>query len=114
MFALVALLAVLHLSVRDNGKTFTVNPRTTVVLVLPSNASTGYRWEIGIPAHSAIRLLSHRYVQPKNSPPGAAGKEVWRFRILGPSNTTQLRLGYLRPWQPKKLARRFGVTIRVR
>src|SRR5579862_9787569 len=41
MFALIALVATLHLTTADNGKTFTVKPQTQIVLTLPTNLSHG-------------------------------------------------------------------------
>jgi inhibitor of cysteine peptidase len=113
MIALVAVLAMLSLTSADNGKAYTVTPHTAVVLTLPSNASTGYRWQLKPVDKSVLRLVSHRYLQPKKSLPGAPGEERWRFTAVG-AGSVQLRLVYVRSWEKNKPARRFGVTIRVR
>ena len=113
MFALLALVATLSLGTADNGKSFTLPPKTAVVVTLPSNASTGYHWTPREMSKGVVRLVSHRYVQPKNRPPGAPGKEKWRFVAVG-AGSVHLRLDYVGPSDPYKPARRFGVTIRVR
>ncbi|HZS30831.1 MAG TPA: protease inhibitor I42 family protein [Gaiellaceae bacterium] len=114
MVALIALVAVLHLTAAENNKLFTVTPRTPIVVTLPSNASTGYHWKLTvIPAGGIVRSVSHRYVAPKSNRPGAPGKEIWRFRAAGKGGTV-LGLGYVRSWQAHKPARRFVVKIRVR
>ena len=86
MFALLALLTTLHLTVKDNGHSFTVRPQRAIVVTLASNPSTGYRWkyEPSKRGGKVVKLISARYVPPKSgSPPGAAGKEVWRLRAVG-------------------------------
>ena len=75
----------LHLTENDSGKSFTVRPDEAIVVTLESNRSTGYRWEFA-PASQAMlgfRQVSHRYVAPTKRVPGAAGKEIWRFRPVG-------------------------------
>ena len=69
----------------------------TVTLTLCSNASTGFRW--GTPAynHTALRLLSHKYVPPKKPLAGAAGTETWTFKALK-SATSSVVLAYSQPW----------------
>ena len=86
MFALVVLLATLHLTAKDNHRTFTVKPRTAIVVTLASNPSTGFQWKYkpSKGGGKVVKLVSDRYVPPKKgSPPGAAGKEVWHLRAVG-------------------------------
>lgn len=114
MFALVALVATLHLSVVDNNGLFFVNPGQPIVVTLPSNSSTGYSWSVTSPkTHNVIRLVKHTYVPSKNHVAGAPGKDVWRFVSVADGQIV-LSLGYARPWLRKKPVRRFSVTIRVR
>lgn len=114
MALLLVLLATLTLRPADNGHTFSVAARTPVVLVLPSNATTGYSWKLSArPSSAVLRLVSHRYVAPKTTRPGAGGKEVWRFLAVG-KGTVRLRLAYVGPGPAGKVGRRFGVRLRVR
>jgi predicted secreted protein len=82
MLALFTLLAVLHLTGKANHKTFTVKPKTTIVVTLKSTPSTGYHWTYkpSYKGSKVVKLVSQRYVPPKHPRPGAAGKEVWHFR----------------------------------
>ena len=104
----------LHLTAEDNGKEFTVNPHETIVVTLAFNRRPGYRWQF-VPGSSPtkpLRLVSHRYVAPRRSVPGAPGKEIWRFRAVSKG---ALRLGFVfRQPRQKVPARRFNTTIRVR
>src|SRR5436309_63823 len=75
----------LHLTEKDNGRSFTIKPQEVFVVTLTSNRSTGYRWE-GAPASQNVlgfRTVSHRYVAPKPGVPGAAGEAIWRFQPVG-------------------------------
>jgi inhibitor of cysteine peptidase len=112
--ALFLALAALALGPASNGHTYSVAPSTKIAITLPSNASTGYRWRLaGKPAASVVKFVSHHYVAPKpGSNPGAAGKEIWRFRAVG-KGTTRLRLTYVQAGS-KHVARAFRVKLHVR
>lgn len=97
----------------DNGRTVRVAPAKTIVVTLPSNASTGFRWQLVGPLDTTVlRLIKHAYVAPASSLVGAGGTEVWRFRTVR-AGWFRLRLAYAQPWAPKKVARRFAVDFRV-
>jgi predicted secreted protein len=113
MALLFTLLATLTLGPAANGHTYSVKPQTTIVVVLPSNASTGFRWRLAArPDTQVVRVLSHRYVAPKTKRPGAAGKEVWRFRALA-AGAARVRLVYVQSGHNTP-ARRFAVRLHVR
>ena len=114
MVVLLALLAALHLTAKDNGKSFTVKPQQAIVVTLASNPSTGYHWRyLTSSGGEKVVLLSHSYVASNPGLPGAPGKEIWRFRAIARGDAG-IQMRYIRTAQPQKPARRFGVTIRVR
>ena len=97
----------------DNGRSLRVAPATPIVLTLPSNASTGYRWHILAPLDKAVlRLVAHSYRPSASTLIGAAGTEIWRFQAVGKGKLT-VRLGYFRSFAPTQVARRFRVDFRV-
>ena len=106
----------LHLTEKDNGKSFGVGLHEAFVVTLASNPSTGYHWEF-LPASQALlgfRVVSHRYIAPTKSVPGAAGKETWRFRAVGKGGVS---VGFLydRPRHRHKFAQRavvFNIQVR--
>ena len=99
----------IHLTAKSNHKSFTVQIGDAIVVTLASNASTGYHWTRG--ATSAVKLASHRYVAPKHGMPGAPGKEVWHFKVVGPSGKGKIQLRYVSP--SNMLAHRFAVSLSV-
>lgn len=114
MALLLVLLATLTLTGADSGRSFTVAPGTNVVVVLPSNASTGYRWRLTArPDRRVLTLVSHRYAAPTTKRVGAAGKEIWRFDAVG-AGAARLHLAYVGPSQPTQTARRFSASLHVR
>jgi predicted secreted protein len=113
MFALLALLATLHLTAKDNNKHFTVKPHEAIVMTLATTPGTGYHWQY---VHSpgsgkVVKLISHRYIAPKNGQPGAAGKEVWHFGAVA-KGKIRLEFDDLPPGSTTP-AESVGIAIRV-
>src|SRR5947208_2076654 len=83
-----------------SNRTYTVKRNDAIVVTLDSNWSTGYRWELAPSfSPSPVRFVSRRYVAPKKSVPGAAGKEIWRFRAVSHGRKV-LNFLSVRPSQP--------------
>lgn len=100
----------LHLTAKDNHKSFTVQNGTGIVITLASNRSTGYHWTRG--KTSAVKLVSHRYVQRSGGGVGAGGKEIWHFNVVGPKGMGSIQLHYVSP--SKMIAKRFAVSLTVK
>lgn len=70
-------------------------------IVLASNATTGYQWQLSRPLdESVVTLVGSEYEGPGGlaPAPGAGGQEVWTFQAVGPG-TAAIDLGYVRPWE---------------
>ena len=68
-------------------------------LRLPSNPSTGYRWQVKRPMPDrVVKLVDTRYEAPTGSALGAAGVEIFTFVGSAPGRAT-LELIYVRPWE---------------
>ena len=77
-----------------------------LIIELPSNASTGYAWDLREPTDGAIvDLESVTYVMDEapDEMSGVGGTEVFRFRAVGVGTTT-IRLEYVRSWLPDESA----------
>ncbi|MBD9679792.1 protease inhibitor I42 family protein [Pseudomonas sp. PDM18] len=71
-----------------------------LVLILPSNPTTGFRWEMRNAANGLLRALGPEvYSNPEDAGlVGSAGESTWRFRVTAPGEDT-LELAYRRPWE---------------
>jgi len=82
-------------------------------LVLQSNRTTGYRWEISSAGDAAVvKLAGAEYMPPDTKLPGAGGKEVWTFEAAG-KGRTEISLRYVRPWE-KDVPPAKSVTFKVK
>jgi inhibitor of cysteine peptidase len=72
----------------------------TFELVLPSNPSTGYHWDI-IPEldETIVQFVEQNYVAEQPVIPGSGGVDVWTFRAVSAGDTTVV-LGYYPPGNP--------------
>ncbi|WP_263260758.1 protease inhibitor I42 family protein [Pseudomonas sp. RIT-PI-S] len=87
-----------------------------LILTLPSNPTTGYRWLIQNPAQSVLRSLGPEvYTNAEDAGiVGAAGQSVWRYRAQGPGEG-RLLMVLQQPWAPEvKPVQTFDCKITVR
>jgi len=96
----------------DAGRQVALKDDQVLVVSLPANPSTGYRWEIdGI---DGARLRQVGKTEFRSSSPGllgAPGEQVMRFQALK-QGTARLGLVYRRPWEEKTApARSFSVEV---
>ena len=87
-----------------------------LVLTLPSNPTTGFRWELRNPAAGVLRRLGPEvYSNPDdNGLVGSGGESTWRFRADA-SGDDRLELVYRRPWEKDaEPAESFSCAIQVR
>ena len=81
----------------DNTQLVTVKAGETFDLVLPSNSSTGYHWEI-VPEldETMVQFVEQNYLAQEPIMPGSGGVDVWTFRAVNAGDTT-IVLGYYPP-----------------
>jgi inhibitor of cysteine peptidase len=86
-----------------------------LILTLPSNPTTGYRWAIQDSAGGVLRAISPEvYTNPENTGlVGSGGQSTWRFQAFAAGNG-RLRLTYQQPWEPEATpAQTFDCAISV-
>ena len=81
----------------DPTQLITATAGETFDIVLPSNPSTGYHWEI-LPEldETIVEFVAQNYIAEQPVAPGSGGMDVWTFRAVNPGNTTVV-LGYYPP-----------------
>ena len=81
----------------DPTQLITVKAGETFDLVVPSNPSTGYHWDIPPDLDTnLIEFAAQNYFAEQPVIPGSGGMEVWTFRALNLGETT-ITLGYFPP-----------------
>ena len=107
----------IELGDNDNGGTIHVRPGDTIQIKLRSNPTTGYSWAEVKDKTDAKTLKSEGNEYKVNDHPagmvGVGGSDYWTFRALA-AGTTEIVLGYGRPWEKdKEPARTFKTTVVV-
>lgn len=111
MLALAAALAVITLGPAANGTAVSVRAGDGVVVRLPGNATTGYRWSV-TRTTPALHIVGAAYVAPHAGVVGSGGTYVFRF--VARRGTGRLALAYRRPWETAPPLRTYAVTVHVR
>jgi inhibitor of cysteine peptidase len=66
-------------------------------IVIPSNPSTGYHWELGDDLdESIVKFVSKDYNPPTSVVPGSGGKDVWVFKAVS-AGEAHITLWYYSP-----------------
>jgi inhibitor of cysteine peptidase len=71
-----------------------------LILTLPSNPTTGYRWAIQDSAGGVLRALSPEVYSSTESGVIGGGQSTWRFQAFA-AGQGRLRLTSLQPWEPE-------------
>lgn len=84
----------------DPTQLVTAKTGGTFELVLPSNPSTGYHWDI-LPEldENIVQFVEQNYIANQPVIPGSSGMDVWTFRAVSAGDTTVV-LGYYSPGNP--------------
>jgi len=68
-------------------------------ILLESNPTTGYQWQLTQPPDEAVlSLVKTEFEEPEENLLGAGGRERWTFKAEGRGRTT-LYFVYVRPWE---------------
>lgn len=95
----------------DDGKTVELHVGSEVVIQLPDNPSTGYRWEID--TDKACVSVERQHFEQRSDQVGGGGESSWVLRAIAPGVST-VKLMLWRPWEGEHAAiQRFVVTLRI-
>jgi inhibitor of cysteine peptidase len=97
----------------DPTQLILAGPGETFDLLLPSNSSTGYHWEI-IPELDVniVEFVEQDYIPEEPVMPGSGGMDVWTFRAVSVGETT-IVLGYYPPGNDTDPGETVTFSIRV-
>ncbi len=96
----------------SNRQDFKFPVGTEFQVVLPSNQTTGFEWQVNDITAGVLEQVSNIYkISDKyNNVVGAGGEEIWTFRVLQVERS-HIVMKYLRPWDKLEVANEFLVTI---
>lgn len=97
----------------DPSQPITVKAGDTFMIVMESNPSTGYHWEMIGPLDDAhLELVSREYTASEPVMPGSGGVEVWTLKAVSAGETV-LVLGNYPPAQGESYTTetRFSILI---
>lgn len=101
---------------KDRQCPLTLNRGQQLILSLPSNPTTGFRWEVRDDAAKVLQSLGPEvYSNPEDAGlVGAGGISTWRFTAREPGEG-RLLLTYQQPWEPNvPPAETFECELRVK
>ncbi|MFI8483079.1 protease inhibitor I42 family protein [Pseudomonas sp. NPDC078700] len=93
-----------------------LNPGQELIISLPSNPTTGFRWVVRDAAPAVLTSLGPEvYSNPEDAGMvGSAGKSTWRYTAKS-SGQGQLIMTYQRPWETDvEPAKTFDCTVKVK
>ncbi len=103
-----------ELVLSDPGKTIEAAAGSEFKIVIESNPSTGYHWELVSELDGGIlQFVSKDYRADEPVMPGSGGVDVWTFRALAAGETT-ITLGYYPPGQGEPAAQEVTFTVVVK
>lgn len=83
----------------DPSQPIQVTTGQPFTIVLDSNRTTGYQWQLAKPLDASIlQQVDNVYEAPQTNLAGAGGKELWTFKAVGKGKTT-IDFQYVRPWE---------------
>jgi predicted secreted protein len=82
-----------------NGGTVHLRSGQALTVKLAANATTGYRWSVWSGTGECLELTAHAYQESRSSAVGRGGTAVLVFTAKR-TGSTELKLGYARPFEP--------------
>ena len=102
----------IYVSDADNDGSVDLNTGDVLVVELPANLTTGYRWEVGQVNNNLLRPVADIEFQASSSRVGAPGTQTLRFDAIASGNAI-LRLVYRRPWESVPPLQSFMIEARI-
>jgi predicted secreted protein len=103
-----------QLVISEPGKSIEVTAGSEFKIVIESNPSTGYHWElVGDLDESVIQFISKDYRASEPVAPGSGGSDVWVFRAVAAGEAT-ITLGNYPPGVDGIAAQEVTFTIIVK
>jgi|SRR5215208_3595684 len=105
--------AELTLTQADNGKSVEAYQGDVVLIRLPENPTTGYRWAIAAIDEEIMEPSSSYFTLSSDARIGGGGERIFTF-VTKSSGTTHLELKLWREWEgDSSVIQRYELTIHI-
>jgi predicted secreted protein len=103
----------IQLAQADSGATVKLHPGDILEIVLSSNPTTGYTWEVQPGSEAVLRLRGEPEFRPDSNVLGSGGRMTFRFDAVAVGEVP-LALLYWRAFEPGvPPLQRFAINVRV-
>lgn len=107
-------MAELTLGLADDGRALDARPGSMIVIELPENPTTGFRWSLRSRVEPALIRKSDTFEHPAEPRPGAGGSRRFEFAASARGEATVLLWNW-REWEGEgSVEKRYRVTVTVR
>jgi predicted secreted protein len=103
-----------ELVISEPGKSIEVITGNEFKIIIESNASTGYHWElVGNLDENVVQFVVREYRADEPVMPGSGGRDVWVFKAIAAGETT-ITLGSYPPGEGQPVSQEVTFTIIVK
>lgn len=95
-------MAQITLTINESGKTQKAKVGDTIIVQLPENPTTGYRWELK-EIDKAIEPPEIQYKPDEGAQMGGGGTKTFEFKLKS-KGTTTIKIINKRSWEPENSA----------
>ncbi|MBU1083253.1 protease inhibitor I42 family protein [Patescibacteria group bacterium] len=103
-----------QITIDNQGQDYTFAIDQQFQILLPSNQTTGYKWEVSDLTSSSIEEVKNEYKLSKkyegSDVVGAGGEEIWTFKVVS-IERSRIRMQYVKSWDKSKVANSFNISI---
>lgn len=102
-----------QIGVEGKEQDYKIPKGTSFQIVLPSNQTTGYKWEVDDITQGVLQQVKNEYHTSKKYAEdivGAGGEEVWTFKVLKVERS-HIVMKYRRPWDKLDVTSSFRISV---
>jgi inhibitor of cysteine peptidase len=96
----------------DNGRTVHVHVGDHILVILPENPTTGFRWEVATPNSGVLEAQDPAGTEGVSDRAGG-GRDVSIAHTARASGEGSIALALRRPWESAAAAQQFAVRVIV-
>jgi len=102
-----------QITIDGKGVNYKIAVGNSFEVVLPSNPTTGYKWELTDLTEGVLEKVKDNYKTSKkyaDNIVGAGGEETWTFKVIA-DERSHIVMEYRRPWDKLDVANKFTITV---